>query len=194
MEPNISFRRYDNFKTCQPGMVCSVGDVLSRTRLAQSSPDLAMRWYQKNNNPGSIPSDLLKVKNGLMNHQGRGFMTENGIRIQDVVEGDNYVDPVVGSIGNFGWRNKVACVYESRRTGANFLPLPGYQGLLSGEQPRGGSTLDVIDIVGEPVPTSSVVGRDNGLTLERAGQNRVGTIRSVTALGDGSSNQRLFGK
>ena len=172
MEPNISLRRYDNFKTCQPGMVSSVGDVLSRTRLAQSSPDLPMRWYYKNSEPGSIPSDILFVKNGIMNHQGRGFMTQNGIKVQDIQETDNYVEPHLGSIGNFGWRNKVATVYESRRTGANFLPLPGYQGLLPGEQSRGGNTFDVTEVIGQAQPVQSVVGRGYGLTFERGLQNR----------------------
>jgi hypothetical protein len=67
--------------------------------------------------------------------------------VQDLTQPDTLVEPFVSSLGDYTWRNKVATTYEARRTGENFLPLPGEYRLAPGEISRGGQQVRVTDIV-----------------------------------------------
>jgi hypothetical protein len=157
MNPLIKNREYAQRHTVMnPTNTGSVGDVLPVVRLKQSSPDLPARYMDVTRTPGSYISTGLRVIDNQWTGK-RSFKTNIGWEIQDLQENDLYVEPYVGSLGNFGWRNKVANIYESRRTGELFLPLPGRFGLTSRDVPRGGNVMRVTDIAGEELPFESVV-------------------------------------
>lgn len=110
------------------GKVGSVGDALPQMRLAQSAPDMEMRFddaFLKTG--GSVITEQPKVKDGdLKNKNYRGY---HGFVMQDLTPPDTEVEPFVSSLGDYSWRQKVATVLKARRTGENFLPLPGgYEG------------------------------------------------------------------
>lgn len=80
----------------------------------------------------------------------RSFKTNIGWRVEDITQPDTFVEPFVSSLGDYSWRNRIATTYEAKRTGENFLPLPGEYTLHPGEISRGGN-----------IP--SVVSRDEGI-------------------------------
>jgi|DEB19_MinimDraft_2_1074335.scaffolds.fasta_scaffold01197_7 hypothetical protein len=156
-----------NHDRIQPGPVGSVGDVNCQVRLKHSSPDMPLRWepvFAGNNQPflGSNVQNgqyVSYVSGGAMarvndsNWQsGRSFKTRLGWVVEDITAPDNLVEPFVSSLGDYTWRDKIATVYEARRTGAQFLPLPGKYQLSPGEFPRGGNTVRVTDIIGGDIP------------------------------------------
>lgn len=111
-----------------PGKVASVGDTLPQMRLAQSAPDMDMRFNNKFLKAGgsSITLEPSVYEKALENKNYRGV---HGFVMQDIVPPDTDVEPYVSSLGDFSWRQKVAGVIRARRTGENFLPLPnGYSG------------------------------------------------------------------
>lgn len=74
----------------------------------------------------------------------RNFKTNVGWRVEDITQPDTFVEPFVASLGDYSWRNRIATTYEARRTGENFLPLPGEYTLHPGEISRGGSVPSVV--------------------------------------------------
>ncbi len=130
---------YKRTQIISPGVVGSVGDVISGVRLKQSAPDMAMRYesaYSGRN--ASITGNNVQdgfsysyssgggpartVERGLSN---RGFRTATGWVYQDLRAPDTTLEPLMGSTGRYGWYNKIATIYEAKRTGDLFLPLPG---------------------------------------------------------------------
>ncbi|MBF9645471.1 hypothetical protein IAI43_12105, partial [Streptococcus pseudopneumoniae] len=55
----------------------------------------------------------------------RGFKTQHGLVYQDLRAPDTTLEPIMGSTGRYPWYNKIATIYEAKRTGDLFLPLPG---------------------------------------------------------------------
>jgi len=110
------------------GKVGSVGDTLPQIRLRQSAPDLEMRFddtFMKRGGSKITLEGRVKDKD-LKNKNYRGY---HGFVMQDLVPPDTEVEPYVSSLGDYSWRQKVATVLKAKRTGENFLPLPGgYQG------------------------------------------------------------------
>jgi hypothetical protein len=169
-------KQYRDNLFIQPGVVGSVGDVLGQVRYKHSAPDLPLRFdphFAGKNEIflGANVSDGQKV--GYCSGGGparlldsnwesaRSFRKCEGWLIQDLRAPDDRVEPFVGSTFDYSWRNKIATVYEAKRTGENFLPLPGGYQLEPGEQARGGSGPRVTDITpGELTPggESVVVG------------------------------------
>lgn len=148
-----------NHDWIQPGIVGSVGDVNCQVRLKHSSPDMPIRWSKdfsgSNTLLGSVVQDGdensfggggsgPRVKDSNW-QSGRSFKTRRGWRVEDIRAPDNLVEPFVSSLGDYTWRDKIATVYEARRTGKQFLPLPGEYQLSPGEIPRGGSAVRVTD-------------------------------------------------
>ena len=70
---------------------------------------------------------------------GRHFKTNHGWRWQDYRPPDNLTEPYLSSTFDFDWRNKIATVYELKRPGQFFLPLPGGYAPSPGELSRGAS-------------------------------------------------------
>jgi hypothetical protein len=160
----------------QPGIVGSVGDVNCQVRLKHSSPDMPIRWDPefsgvKETFLGSVVQDGDANSFGgggsgpRVNdsnwQSGRSFKTRRGWRVEDIRAPDNMVEPFVSSLGDYTWRDKIATVYEARRTGNQFLPLPGQYQLSPGEMARGGSAVRVTDVAGG----DEVVGVGNGSVM-----------------------------
>ena len=143
--------RWDH-DSIRPGSVGSVGDVLGQVRLKNSAPDLPYRWEMstaKKNEP-RVGSNVQNGSQASFTSGGLGaetidstwtrdtFMTQRGWTHQDLSAPDKLVIPVDIPAPSYSWANRQANIYEARRTGQNFLPLPG--GFApEGGVPRGGS-------------------------------------------------------
>jgi hypothetical protein len=146
-----------------PGQVASVGDVMPGIRLKQSQPDLDPR-FDNQFVPLAGINDTDGRPNGARTYDdtwsgSRGFKTNIGYVIQDLVQPDTSIAPYLSSIGDYSWRNKVANTFEARRTGSNFLPLPGEYRIAQGEIQRGGNVPEVTNIEGIQGIEQGVVSR-----------------------------------
>lgn len=136
-----------------PGVVGSVGDALGGVRLKQSAPDMAMRYDRSfsgkkstivgsNVQDGDIDSFTSKGGSARVYESSwvnRKFKTAHGWVYQDMRAPDTTLEPVMGSTGRYNWYNKIATIYEAKRTGDMFLPLPGEYGptsMIRGPMPR----------------------------------------------------------
>lgn len=195
-------QKYKNNWTISPGPVGSVGDVLVTPRLKQSAPDLPMRWSRwaygqnapylgQNVQDGQVKSfndggTTARTVDGRIGGR-RDFKTNVGWRVEDVSKPDTMVEPFVSSLGDYSWRNRVATTYEARRTGENFLPVPGEYILPPGEMTRGGNSVRVTDVVfGDVLPgfeTERSIFGDIPLRANRAGVSRSGIQTGFTPRG-----------
>jgi hypothetical protein len=150
-----------NFVYIQPGVVGSVGDVNCQVRYKHSAPDLPLRFdpHFRGKNEVFLGSNI--QDGGMVGYCSggaqarlvdgnwggrRGFKTARGWKFEDARAPDDLVEPYVGTTLDYSWRNKIATVYDTKRTGSNFLPLPmGYQPS-PGEISRG-SSVRVTDVV-----------------------------------------------
>lgn len=138
-----------------PGVVGSVGDVLTGVRLRQSEPHMAVR-YENN------PFEQMVLGSNVQDGYSQSFSTGGGpARAFDPVPGNlraigwikqdlsvpyRYTEPRMGSLGRYSMYNRTANIYEQRRTGALFQPLPGEYVPLS--MPRGSQMPRVIETIG----------------------------------------------
>jgi len=76
--------------------------------------------------------------------------------MQDLRQVDKLVTPFLSSTGDYSWQNKIATNIEARRTGSQFLPLPGGYEQSPGQVGRGGSGPRVTAVVGGDMPPDSV--------------------------------------
>jgi hypothetical protein len=117
----------------------------------------------------------------------RGMQTATGWFHQDLREPDRSITPYVSSTGDYSWLNRVATVYNSKRTGEKFLPLPGGYSLSPGEITRGGAYPVVTDVAGgttAPLVFNIGLGADG---KARAGENyalKAETDKSLVNEGD----------
>jgi hypothetical protein len=145
-------KRLNQMESCRPGMVGSVGDANIFPQLAVSTPGLPIRWDQnfiKRQDNGSIVTGQPYVYDSSWN-MGRSENTAYGLRQQDLRAPDRLHEPTLQSIPQYQYRNKIATVYEAKRTGQKFLPLPGPYQISVGEISRGGQVVRVTDIQGLP--------------------------------------------
>lgn len=152
-----------SYDRISPGQVCSVGDVIAGVRLKQSMPDLDPRFDNQFVKTAQV-NDTDGRPNGARTYDdtwsgSRGFKTTVGYVIQDLVQPDTSITPYLSSIGDYTWRNKVANAFEARRTGENFLPLPGEYQIAQGEIQRGGSIPQVVSVEGIPGVEQGIVSR-----------------------------------
>ncbi len=147
---------YKNTQIISPGVVGSVGDVIGGVRLKQSTPDMAMRYDKTFESPitGSNVQDGYSysyssgggpARTFEKTMSNRGFRTVHGWKFQDLRAPDTSMQPVTGSTGRYPWYNKIATVYEAKRTGDLFLPLPN--GYTPSGVPRGSQVPRVTDIM-----------------------------------------------
>lgn len=150
----------------QPGLVGPVGDVHCQPRLKHSCPELPIRWEVEFTADQPRLGDLLSDGQPNGNHQvgdtnwamERQFRTGYGWKYEEAIHEDALVQPYVGTTLDYDWRNKIATVYDSMRTGENFLPIPGPYQLAPGEISRGGQQVRVTDVIpGDEVAGGSVV-------------------------------------
>jgi hypothetical protein len=144
--------RWD-YSCISPGPVGSVGDTLGQIRYKHSFPAQGLRLdsdYQ-NNKQNRLGSNVSDGNHTSFTSGGRGDpFTLNSpwtdLRIrktswgevhQDVRAPDKLHEPRVGAVPQLEWINKLATVYNAKRTGHMFLPLPGPYIPAPGETPRG---------------------------------------------------------
>ena len=168
MEPLTDTRKYSqNRQFLAPGPVGSIGDVNLNVKFKHSMPDLPPRY-----DPEFSGQDLSNLGNNVSDGQEKSFETGgmgdasvitygnwggkrdfqkgNIWRYQDLRVADRRMEPIMGDTPQYLWHNKIATVYEARRTGQNFLPVPGEYAISPGEVPRGSTVPGPVDTVGDP--------------------------------------------
>jgi len=162
--------RWDNYRI-RPGPVGSVGMVNCSPRLKHSFPDAALRWYKEFS--GEMESRLGSnitdgTHRGYVNGGGlaktvdsawggrRNTKTQRGWKWQDLRAPDKRHEPSLGSTPHYSWNNKLATVFEAKRTGSLFLPLPGGYGPEMRDIPRGGQVPYVTDVLGGNLSTEEI--------------------------------------
>jgi hypothetical protein len=119
---------------------------------------------------------------------GRSFKTRLGYVVEDITAPDNSVEPFVSSLGDYTWRDKIATVYEARRSGTQFLPIPGPYQLSAGEYARGGNSVRVTDVVGESIPLGGDSALINGVSDQQVSN---GTMEAAIPQGAYGRSQGL---
>jgi hypothetical protein len=144
----------------RPGVVGSVGDVLTGVKLKHSAPDLPLRWERWNTLNPALGSN---VQDGYMksfDSHGRnakledskwgysdGFKIQSGWKFQDLREPDKSSEPIMAETAQYSWVNKLVSNYNAQRTG-NLFPPPGPYVMQKGDVPRGaGLSVQVLDHV-----------------------------------------------
>lgn len=142
-------RRLNQMETARPGGIASVGDTLVCSHLATSYPDAPIRFSENyyRNDLGSGVTMQPYVYDSSWN-MGRSENTAYGIMQQDLRAPDKLHEPTLQSVPQYQFRNKIATVYEAKRTGNKFLPLPGPYVPAVGEMVRGGQVVRTTDIEG----------------------------------------------
>ena len=143
-------KRLNVMETYSAGKIGSVGDAHIFPRLAQSAPDLPINMDQIFSGRDDIGSTVTPQPYTYDSNwnMGRGEQTAYGLMQQDLRAPDKLHEPTLGSIPQYQWRNKLATVYEAKRTGDKFLPLPGTYAVAPGEMVRGGQVVRTTDIEG----------------------------------------------
>lgn len=154
--------RWDH-SSIRPGPVGSIGDVNLQPRLKQSAPDFPFKFdpefshnresihgsnvtdgQHTNYNSHGGPSTLIDTNWGGR----RDFSTQRGWVFQDLRPEDRSIEPLLGELPQYSWRNRVATNYNAVRTGDKFLPLPHGYSLGPDDIARGGAYPVVTDIAG----------------------------------------------
>jgi len=156
MQAISNTQRYKNTVLISPGVVGPVGDVNMITRLAQSAPEMPMRFdsdmmmneskYGSNVQDGNTKSfDSHGGSARLVDKKWTGqrdFKIQHGWKYQDIRAPDRSVQPLNVGTPGYGWYNRLATVYKAHVSGDKFLPLPGkYE---SQGVPRGGTVPRVV--------------------------------------------------
>lgn len=182
---------FDN-DSIRPGPVGSVGDVLGTIRLKHSTPDMSLRKIKLPTSYGSNVTDGQYLNyaskggpprvNDSNWQSGRQFKTSHGWVVEDLRAEDRLHEPFLGSGPQYSWRNKIATVYNARRTGEQFLPLPGGYNPSPGEIERGSIVPEIVAVedTSNPVkPTPSRSGILEPRMLSASRNTQSGFIRPV---------------
>ena len=169
--------RWDH-SSIRPGPVGSVGVVNMTPRLKSSLPG-DFRWEptyfgNKESNYGSNITDGFHTNysNGggpahtIDSNWGgrRRFETSHGWRYQDLRVPDRRIEPVMGSLPQYSWHNRIATVNSAKHTGDLFtVPRGGVLGGPNGVT-RGGQFPRVTDVVGGEVPAAQISTSFSGAT------------------------------
>lgn len=164
-------------ESIRPGVVGSVGDVLSGVRVKQSAPDFPVMIVGGGSIWGSNVSDgdvkawsHQGVGGGVVVGENKKMSWNNNYTWQDIRKPDVLHEPVVAGIPQYSWDNKIAQVYNAKRTGNMFLPVPGNFELGVDEVSRGSQTPRLVAIdapvdIGLGHSTSRIFGQ--GKTKDR---------------------------
>lgn len=204
MEPIVNTRQLNNHQRIAPGRVGSLGVTNQTFRLKHSAPDMPLR-----NDPNFSGYKSLRLGSNVQDgatlsydsgggpartydsnwNSGRSFKVANGWYYQDLRAPDTRIEPLMGSTGRYDWYNRVANVYESKRTGDLFLPLPGPYQIAPGEVPRGGMTPRVTAEEG----VSRDFLADNSLGLAQSEISHLANLNTRTTQNDiGNSLRSIF--
>ena len=138
-------------KSIRPGPVGSVGDCMTAVRIAQSTPDMAVK-YSKTFSDKSEPLRGSNVQDGdwasfssggfgarvvrSKIRNGSSFKTPLGWYKQDVVTEQRLTEPKVAPQGRIGFETQAASILY--KSGSMFGDLPGGYSAPAGVLPRGG--------------------------------------------------------
>jgi hypothetical protein len=174
LEATKPLNRWD-YSSIRPGNVGSVGDCLITPRLKSSLPgdfQWDREYYGKNEalygsstNNGtklSFNSGGGPARTKDSNWGGRrSFKISHGWIYQDMRAPDKRVEPQMGALPQYSWRNKIAEVNHARTTG-NLFPIPAGGLIRSSGQTRGGQYPRVTDVVsGDTTPAFANVNESN---------------------------------
>ncbi len=151
MQAIVHHKYYKSSRVISPGPVASVGDVNMTCKLKHSTPDSEIRFapmfqegkskrFGNNVQDGDVGGKQARTYEDNW-ASDRGFNNQVGWFYQDLRVPDKRYEPVNNGIPMYSWYNKVATMYDARRTGELFLPLPGEYQLAPGEIPRGGQVV-----------------------------------------------------
>jgi hypothetical protein len=169
-------KRLNVMEQVRPGMVASVGDTLVVSQFARSMPDLPPRFdpnfYSTQESNGSKMTSQPYVSDSAWAF-GRSEQVAYGMMQQDLRAPDRLHEPTLQSTPQNMWNNQVATVYQSKRTGNKFLPLPGGYQVARGEMVRGGQVVRTTDIEGlysvvqsqQPSPSVGLARRNNQMAM-----------------------------
>jgi len=190
-----------NYSSIRPGVVGSVGDVNVTPKFKHSAPDLPIRYdpYFQGKNAVFLGSNVSDGSVAGYDSGGgpartvdsnwggrRNFKIQNGWIYQDLRAPDKLHQPVMGATPSYSFQNRIATIYDAKRTGEKFLPLPGPYIPSPGEITRGGAypfTRDydpgsvpgsVVDQLG-PEGLESIVGvkKENQKDYDRATSKKI---------------------
>ena len=158
--------RWDH-SSIRPGIVGSVGDCLISERLKSTFPG-DFRW-----NPMTVGSKASFLGSSISNGahtsfvsgggpaklidrnwaSGRRFQTKHGWYYQDMRAPDKRIEPTVGSLPQYTWRNRIARIENQRKTGNLFQHggMNAPDGIT-----RGGQVPRVTDVVGGDTPPEQI--------------------------------------
>jgi hypothetical protein len=180
-------KRLNVMETARPGLEASVGDALVTPQLATSTPDMPVRYdkqfYDRPSN-GSLMTAQPYVIDSNWN-MGRTENTAYGLVQQDLRAPDKLHEPTLASVPQYMWRNQVATVYEAKRSGFKFLPLPGPYQVSPGEMVRGGQVVRTTDVEGlykvvesqQESPSVGLARRNDAMFRRQYGLNSASGIR-----------------
>lgn len=157
-----SLNQWDN-NSIRPGPVGSVGDANVNVTFKSSLPgdyreapytagDLEQK-YGSNVQDGQKDSwetgfGSPRVYDNFFGGDRDSMTTQRGWMFQNISPEDMADEPIMGELPRYGWRNQVATVNTSLRTGDQFSQLPGgYTPIWGGmgKIPRGGNVPGVVD-------------------------------------------------
>lgn len=152
--------RWD-YDSIRPGIVGSVGETSLQVKLKHSNPDMPLRFSKtfskdklkylgsnvQNGDSRSFTSHGKQAKtyDGYYNLEGRRFKTKRGFKITDIRPEDRTVEPIMASLYDYSWKNKMAKTILAKTTGSRFTPLPGPYQLQPGAVPRGAQVPSVVE-------------------------------------------------
>ncbi len=151
-----------------PGSVGSVGDALQQVKLKHSFPDADLRFALTD---AEMSAGGSNVQNGsTANYEGNGIYrcldsnwggnrdmkTAIGWEHQDLRAPDKRYEPAVAPSFS-SYDNLKYHIYESKRTGDKFLPLPGGYEPPPGNQSRGAAPVITALAGGDFTPQPSVI-------------------------------------
>lgn len=183
-------RRLNQMETARPGGIASVGDTLVCSQLATSYPDAPIRFsenYYRNDLGSNITIEPFVYDSSW--NMGRSENTAYGIMQQDLRAPDRLHEPTLQSVPQYQWRNKIATVYQAKRTGNKFLPVPGAYVPAPGEMVRGGQVVRTTDIEGlytvvenqQASPSVGLARRNDALFRKQFGINSGKTNNSMSS-------------
>jgi hypothetical protein len=148
-----SLNQWDN-SSIRPGPVGSVGDANVNVTFKSSLPgNYREAPYTAGNKEERFGSNVqdgqwdsfdtgfgsARVYDNFFGGDRDSMTTQRGWLFQNIEPEDMSLQPIMGSLPQYPWRNQVATIMNAGITGEKFASLPGGYKPLAGDVPRGGN-------------------------------------------------------